>query len=688
MTGRLQTDRGRPIPFGIARFGPGHNFALFSRNATSVSLLLYFKKQKKPDHEVILDPVFNRTGDVWHISVRDLPERFYYMYRVDGPWQPEVGHVFNRDRLLLDPYVKFIAGLDSWGNSDRDLDHLLGVYEETTYNWGDDKPPNTPLSDSLIYELHVRGFSRHNSSNVSQPGTYRAVVEKIDYLKKLGVTAVELLPVQEFDETDCRYINPDTGEKLLNYWGYSTIGFFALKTAYSSRSGPEAAVCEFKDMVKALHAANLEVILDVVFNHTAEGDRDCSVLNFKGIENSTYYILDDEGDYQNHSGCGNTLNCNHPVVLGMIMDALRYWVAEMHVDGFRFDLASILTRNEKGDVLTNPPLLEAVAKDPVLSGIKLIAEPWDASGLYQVGGFPAYGRWAEWNGQFRDTIRRFVSGEPGVTSEVASRVSGSEDLYRFSDRRPFHSINFITAHDGFTMMDLASYQHKHNGSNGQENLDGENRNFSMNFGIEGPSSDPVIVAKRKQQIRNMATLLLLSQGTPMLLAGDEFGNSQFGNNNAWCQDNETSWLNWNLLSENRDIFDFWRRLIEFRKSHAALGRKQFFTGEINNHTGIADISWHNSRPGEPEFHTPSRSLSFLIDGMAGNNRNCSPVYVAANFDSCLQEFELPAVPLKKPWQELLSTSNPDAFLKGRRSLLPEHKASVEVAPFSVTVLIQ
>ncbi|NQU64511.1 MAG: glycogen-debranching protein, partial [SAR324 cluster bacterium] len=449
----LNCFKGRPMPFGVIHTTSGHNFAIFSKHATTVSLLLYFKQTQTPNHEILFDSKLNQTGDVWHILIQNLPDNFFYMYRMDGPNNLEQGHVFDSQRLLLDPYVKYIAGLENWGKRAPKSPQFLGYFENTTYDWENDQAPNIALSDTIIYELHVRGFSQHGSSGVSNPGTYQGIVEKIGYLKSLGITAIELMPVQEFDEMDCRYENPQTGTELLNYWGYNTIGFFALKTAYAAAEENSGAGKEFRDMVKALHAENIEVILDVVFNHTAEGDRTCPVLSFKGIENSVYYILDKSGDYRNYSGCGNTLNCNHPVVRKMIMDVLKYWVVEMHIDGFRFDLAAILTRDENGDVLTNPPLLEAIAKDPVLSSTKIIAEAWDAAGLYQVGSFPASKRWAEWNGRYRDAMRRFLRGEPGLTGEIATRISGSEDLYRHSDRNPYHSINFITAHDGFTMMD-------------------------------------------------------------------------------------------------------------------------------------------------------------------------------------------------------------------------------------------
>lgn len=683
----LKTDRGKPLPYGITRMSTGHNFALFSRYATTVSLLIYYHRQAEPDHEILLDPNLNRTGDVWHIQVSNLPERFFYLYQVDGPWQPEQGHVFNSEYLLLDPYAEVISGLEHWGKRDSDLPFLMGAYGQVDYDWEDDQSPRIPLKDTIIYEMHARGFSRHASSDVNHPGTYRAIIEKIPYLKQLGVTAVELLPVHEFDETECRYIDPESGEKLLNYWGYSTIGFFALKTGYASVADGFDAINEFRDMVKALHEANLEVILDVVFNHTAEGDRECPILNYKGIANSTYYILDEDGDYRNYSGCGNTMNCNHPVVRKLIMDALRYWVVNMHVDGFRFDLASILTRDETGAVLSNPPLLESIAKDPVLSKVKIIAEAWDAAGLYQVGSFPAFQRWAEWNGQYRDTLRRFLTGEPGLIGDVASRISGSEDLYSQSGRYPGHSVNFITAHDGFTMMDLVSYEKKHNINNGQQNQDGHNQNYSVNFGVEGETDDLTIRRKRKQQVRNMATLLMLSQGTPMILAGDEFGNSQFGNNNAWCQDNEISWLDWRLLSQNSDLFRFWQKLIEFRKAHPSLHRDRFFTGRSIDYNGIPDISWHNTQCHQPGFNSPAQSLAFLIDDSDSNGGEKQAIYVAINFSKGTLQFELPTLPLELSWKQVMSTSDPVGFINGEWLPMPEDQKSIDISSMSIMVLI-
>jgi isoamylase len=682
----ISTAAGRPLPFGVTRGVNGHNFALFSKNARRVILLLYTDPGREGLAELTLSPDRNRTGDVWHVLVTDLPTRFLYAYQLDGPWQPENGHCFDPTKRLLDPYVKAISGLERWGDRRRDRRSLLGCYLDIDYDWEDDRPPNIPLTDTVIYELHVRGFNRHPSARSGFPGTFKGIAENVGYFKELGITAVELMPIHEFDETDCPYRNPLTGEPLLNFWGYSSIGFFALKTAYAAVADGAGAIVEFRNMVKTLHKAGIEVLIDVVFNHTAEGDRERPVYNFKGIENSVYYILDEQGDYRNYSGCGNTLNCNHPVVRQMIMDALRYWVVEMHVDGFRFDLASVLTRDEKGNVLPEPPLLEAIAKDPVLSKTKIIAEAWDAAGLYQVGSFPASKRWAEWNGRYRDTVRRFAAGEPGLAGEMATRLAGSEDLYRHSERNPYHSINFVTSHDGFTMMDLVSYQRKHNEMNGEQNRDGCDHNFSRHFGVEGPTHRPEIIQLRERQIRNLATILLLSQGTPMMLSGDEFGQSKQGNNNSWCQDNEISWLDWGLLEQNRALLLFWRQLIQLRKQHAALRRKTFFTGAISPVTGIADISWHNAKAGQPEFDQPHRSLAFMIDGVALSPTGGEILYGAMNFNEQPMQFELPIVHSIHPWEQILSTAQPTDFIAGNTQVLAGTETVLTVEGMSIVLL--
>ncbi len=658
---------------------------MFSKNASKVALLIYATPFGIPEFEIALDPKINRTGEVWHINVDGLPEPFYYAYKLSGPNDPTKGLVFNEELELLDPYSTAFSSLETW-NKRNNGERLLNCYQNGNFDWEGDKPINRDLKDTIIYELHVRGFTNHESSGTSHPGTYKGVIEKIGYLNQLGVTAVELLPVHEFDETDCRFQNPVTDEKLLNYWGYSSINFFAVKAAYASNGNGMQAGLEFKKMVKALHNAGIEVILDVVFNHTAEGGKDRPVYNFKGLENSVYYLLDDTCDYLNHSGCGNTLNCNHPVVRKMIIDSLRFFVIDMHVDGFRFDLASILSRDENGDVLPNPPLLELIAKDPILAKTKIIAEAWDASGLYQVGSFPASKRWAEWNDRYRDLIRRFCKGEAGLTAELATRIAGSEDLYKHSERNPFHSINFVTAHDGFTMMDLVSYKIKHNHENGEDNKDGIDENHSLNFGFEGATQDQAVLKQRFKQIRNMATLLMLSQGTPMILSGDEFGNSQKGNNNAWCQDNAISWLDWDLAGSNADLLFFWQKLIAFRKCHSSLRRDRFFTGEVNPVSGLPDISWHNTSVKDPEFNKWTRSLAFMIDGMEGDQIIDDTLYVILNFNELDTDFELPFQHTAVPWRLVLNTADPQSFIEGREVELETHQISLEVEAFSIVVL--
>jgi glycogen operon protein len=543
------------------------------------------------------------------------------------------------------------------------------------YDWGEDAPPLTPLEDAVIYEVHVRGFTCDPSGGVTFPGTYLGLVEKIPYLKELGVTAVELMPVFEWDECDCPFVNPQTGEKMTNFWGYNPIAFAAPKAAFAAAAKAHGQTREFRDMVKAFHAAGMEVILDVVFNHTGEGDDRGRTFSFRGLDNELYYLLDDHGRYLNYTGCGNTVNCNHPVVRDLIMTCLRYWVGAMHVDGFRFDLASILGRDRKGNVMVEPPVIESITEDGVLADTKLIAEPWDAAGLYQVGRFPFGRRWSEWNGQYRDDVRRFWRGDAGLAAALASRVCGSADVYQWSGRLPRHSVNFITAHDGFTLWDLVSYNHKHNEANGEGNRDGLDDNCSWNCGAEGETDDPEVLTVRRRQARNLMATMLLSQGVPMLLAGDEFLRTQGGNNNAWCQDNAVSWVDWTLAEKNADFLRFTKEMIALRKRHPALRRRRFFVGEIRRDDGrvgefragewrvasrapeepgpfpatgpvrpaeaglppdpdadaagksgawrtpgsvaapvIADIHWHGTEPYQPDFGYFSRVLAYSLDG--------------------------------------------------------------------------
>lgn len=683
MKKEIESYPGLPLPLGVTLNRGEYNFAVFSKHASKVFLQLYFGQDDTPSVELGFNSEINRTGDVWHICLENLPDHFHYTYRVDGPWSIEDGFTFNQEHLLIDPYAKCLSGMESWGERKSSLKGFVGEHE---FDWEGDRPLNRLLKETIIYELHVRGFTAFQNSGVDKPGTFQGVVEKIPYLKELGITAVELLPIHAFDEIDCKYENPSTRKKLHNYWGYSSLNFFALKSSYAATSEDNGVVIEFKNLVKSLHSAGIEVIIDVVFNHTAEGGWDRSVINFKGLENSVYYILDDSGDYINYSGCGNTLNCNHPVVMKMILDSLQYWVLEMHVDGFRFDLASIFSRDSNGLVLSSPPILDLIADDPILSKTKIIAEAWDAVGLYQVGHFHDSLHWAEWNGKYRDAVRKFCQGESGLSGEIATRISGSEDLYGHSGKNPSHSINFITSHDGFTLMDLVSYQKKSNLQNGENNQDGTRDNFSLNFGVEGETSDWQIIEKRKQQIRNMAVILLFSQGTPMILAGDEFGNSQQGNNNAWCQDNEISWLDWDLLKKNHELFLFWQKLIQFRKIHPVFSQGHFFTGENNQASKVSDISWHNQFAYQPDFEKATRSLAFMVDSRWEENDEGTIMYVAMNFNESNLIFEIPEVQSQTQWQHVLSTVDFQNFIQDHHFRLPRGQSRIDVDAFSISIL--
>jgi glycogen operon protein len=623
----FRVTRGSPLPFGVTLLRNGINFAVFSRHATDVSLVLFRPNDPEPVLELPLDPRRHRTGDVWHTMIEGLEPHVEYGYRMwrEPNSRPEI-HRFDPAQVLIDPYTRAVAGADGWGSPHNGR---RCVVPRDDFDWNYDQPLNIPLADSVIYELNVRGFTAHPSSGVFRPGTFAGLVEKIPYLQELGVTAVELLPVHEFDEGAITNVNPSTGERLRNLWGYQPIAFFAPKSGYASVDRSADAITEFREMVKSFHHAGIEVILDVVFNHTAEGNAHGPTQSFRGIDNVIYYLIDrNTGGYLDYSGTGNTMNCNHPVVREMIRNCLRYWVTEMHVDGFRFDLAAILGRGEDGSVLPNPPLLESLAKDPVLSGTKLIAEAWDAAGLYQVGQFPSWSRWAEWNGRFRDDIRRFVRGDSDMISALATRLCGSPDLYESSQREPYHGINFVTCHDGFTLADLVSYSTKHNEANGEGNRDGADDNYSFNCGVEGPSDNIAITELRARQIRNFLTLLLMANGVPMLLAGDEFGRTQHGNNNAYCQDNETGWVNWDYAERNQDLLDFVRRLIRFRHEHPILRRQGFSAGNVWIH-------WHGVRLGAPDWSSDSHSLAMHVHG------NEDDVYVIANAWSGDLDFELP-----------------------------------------------
>ena len=675
-------ERGHPLPLGATVSRGGINFALFARHATAVTLELFLPGREEPVAAFPLHPRQNRTGDVWHAFLAGLDPGIEYAYRVDGPRSPR--DRFDPRNLLADPYALALNGRRRWGDRSTEPAGLLhrALIVDSEYDWELDQPINRPLADSVIYELNVRSFTRDASAGVDAPGTFRGLIEKIPYLADLGVTAVELLPVTEFDELDNDRVNPDDGTPLRNLWGYHPLSFFAVKAGYASGAAPGSEVREFKEMVKALHAAGIEVILDVVYNHTGEGDHRGPSYSFKGIDNSTYYMLTGDGSYMNFSGCGNTLNCNHPHVRQFIVDSLRYWVTEMHVDGFRFDLAAILGRDQNGQVLSSPPLLEQIAGDPVLANTKLIAEAWDAAGLYQVGRFPNWGRWAEWNGCFRDDIRRFVRGDPGMVPGLATRLAGSADLFQ-SSRAPGHGINFVTIHDGFTLADLVSYNEKHNRANGEGNRDGESHNLSWNCGAEGPTDDPSTLALRERQARNLATLLLLSRGVPMVMAGDEMGRSQGGNNNAYCQDNRTSWLDWGRLDADTGLHRFFKRLIAFRKASGLLRFDAFTLRE-----GLGPrIDWHGFQLGAPDWSPESRSLAMHVSGCLEGGW-APEIYLMANAHWEAHDFELPA-PRQGEWRRFVDTALPeeDAITepgKPERLLVP-HRYRVQDR--SVVVLV-
>ncbi|HWE40613.1 MAG TPA: isoamylase [Isosphaeraceae bacterium] len=646
----LSVSRGHPLPLGASRASGGVNFVLICRHGTSVLLVLSEPCNPEIATEVPLDPKTHRTGDHWHIRIHGLPDEFCYGYRVDGPGGP--GNRYNPGIILLDPASRALSCGRPWGF--RGSLPRRSLLTRSLVDWQDSINPKVPREDTILYELHVRGYTIDPSSGVKHPGTFAGLAEKIPYFKDLGVTAVEILPIDEFDENDCPFVNPLTGERLRNYWGYNTIAYAAPKAAYAVNPEGAAPWNEFRDMVKAFHDAGLEVILDVVFNHTAEGGYDGPTYNFRGLDNRLYYVLDEQGRYLNFTGCGNTVNSNHPIVRSLILSGLRNLVAEADVDGFRFDLASVFGRDRKGNVLVEPPVIEMISEDALLADTKLIAEPWDAAGLYQVGSFPGGSRWSVWNGQYRDDVRKFWRGDPGMTSALATRLCGSDDLYH--GRGPLHSVNFITCHDGFTLYDLVSYNRKHNEANGEGNRDGLNENHSWNCGVEGPTDDPAVLSLRKRQARNLMTTLLVSQGVPMILGGDGMLRTQGGNNNAWCQDNPTSWLDWTLADENADFFRFCKQLIALRLRHPVLRRRTFLTGGAD---GLPpDIVWHGVEPVRPDFSHKSHSLALALDG-----RRCDrpgvidrDLYMVFNAYWRPLNFRIPSSPSGRPWRRTVDTA--------------------------------
>ena len=639
--------------FGATIIPGGVNFTVQSHGADSIELLLFHRGAEEPFAELKF-PDNYRIGFVYSMIVFGLDvEEFEYAYRVDGPYDEEKGLRFDRTKILLDPYARAVTGQSRWGHKNNVRHGYRARVVRSNFDWGRERTSQIPMEDLIIYETHVRGFTKDPSSGTACPGTFHALKEKIPYLKNLGINAVELMPIFEFDEMrDARLIDEN---QLLDYWGYNPVSFFAPNTSYCSALEYNREGLELKNMIKELHDNGIEVILDVVFNHTAEGNELGPCFSFKGFDNNVYYMLTPEGKYYNFSGCGNTLNCNHPVVQEMILDCLRYWVIEYRVDGFRFDLASILGRNEDGVPMNQPPLLRNLAFDSILGNVKLIAEAWDAGGLYQVGSFPSWKRWAEWNGRYRDDMRCFLKGDAGMAHIAAQRMIGSPDLYDPVYRGGNASVNFLTCHDGFTLYDLYSYNQKHNEANGWGNTDGYNDNNSWNCGTEGSTDDPDILALRIRMIKNACTVLMCSRGTPMFLSGDEFGDTRYGNNNPYCQDNEISWLDWTLLEKepNRDLFEFFRYMITFRKKHPSI-RKDLEPSYI----GFPSMSVHGLTPWEPDAPESSYAASVLFAGYDEDTRKEDLVYVAVNSHWQTAELTLPDLPEGYAWKIAVNTGDP------------------------------
>jgi isoamylase len=648
----------------------GANFCIFSRRATAIELLLFdHDDDPKPAYTLPLDPERNRTFYYWHAFVKGIEPGQLYGYRVYGPFEPAQGLWFDGQKVLLDPYTRAVMygpnyEREAAAHPGDNCAHAMKsvVTDLRGYNWEGDTPLQHPYAGSVIYELHVGGFTRHPSSGLepAQRGTYAGLIEKIPYLKELGITAVELLPVQQFDEQEAP-------PGLSNYWGYSPVVFFAPHRGYSACRDPLGPMNEFRAMVKALHRVGIEVILDVVFNHTAEGDHTGPTLSFRGLEDRAYYLYDQQipGRYANYSGCGNSINPNNSIVRRMISDCLHYWVKGMHVDGFRFDLASALARDESGIPLKNPPILWEIESDPILAGTKIIAEAWDAAGLYQVGSFVGH-RWAEWNGQYRDDVRRFIKSDPEAVPRLAARIAGSRDLYPQPDREPNRSINFVTCHDGFTLNDLVSYNEKHNHANLSDNRDGADANFSWNCGAEGYAGGSQVEELRARQIRNFLVILLTSQGTPMLLMGDEVRRTQGGNNNAFCQDNPTSWFDWTDPEHNSDLLYFTRQLIRFYRSQRLFHEEHFWT-----EPGGPEIIWHGVNLFHPDWGSDSRTLAYELVNPAADEH----LYVILNAYWKPLEFELPPLPEGRLWQRLVDTSlsAPNDFVDPGESLPADQK---------------
>ncbi|GAB4838264.1 Iron-sulfur assembly protein 1 [Ancistrocladus abbreviatus] len=671
---RYEVFEGYPTPLGATAMDGGVNFAIFSGNSVSATLCLISVSDLQEDRvteQISLDPLTNKTGDVWHVLLKGNLEDMLYGYKFDGPFSPEEGHYYDSSRIVLDPYAKAVIRRGEFAvvgpHGDR-WSQMAGMIPSPIdeFDWEGDLPLNCPQRDLIIYEMHVRGFTRHKSSKARYPGTYLGVVEKLDHLKELGVNCIELMPCHEFNELEYFAYNSVMGDYRVNSWGYSTVGFFSPMIRYSSsgaRNSGRDAINEFKFLVREAHKRGIEVIMDVVFNHTAEGNEKGPIISFRGIDNSVYYMLAPKGEFYNYSGCGNTFNCNHPVVRQFIVDCLKYWVTEMHVDGFRFDLASILTRACSlwdsinvygnaldGDLLTagtplsSPPLVDMISNDPILRGVKLIAEAWDCGGLYQVGKFPHWGIWSEWNGKYRDIVRQFIKGTDGFSGAFAECLCGSPNLYQEGGRKPWNSVNFICAHDGFTLADLVMYNEKHNIANGEDNNDGENHNNSWNCGQEGEFASISVKKLRKRQMRNFITCLMVSQGVPMIYMGDEYGHTKGGNNNTYCHDNYINYFRWDKEESSSDFFRFCCLMTKFRRECESLGLTDFPTSER--------LQWHGHAPGTPDWSDTSRFVAFTLRDKAKGE-----IYIAFNTSHLPVTVTLPDRPGYR-WEPLMDTSKP------------------------------
>ena len=638
------------LDFGATVIPGGVNFTIQSHKATSCELLLFHREAEEP-FAVLPFPDNYRIGFCYSMIVFGLDiEEFEYAYRLDGPYDEKKGLRFDRTKILLDPYARAVTGQSHWGHKNNPQHGYRARVVHSNFDWGQQRHTSIPMEDLIIYELHVRGYTKDASSGVKHPGTFDGLKEKIPYLKGLGVNAVELMPVFEFDEMrDARLIDENL---LLDFWGYNPVSFFAPNTSYSSSKEYNREGMELKSLIKELHDQNMEVILDVVFNHTAEGNEFGPSFSFKGFDNQIYYMLTPDGHYYNFSGCGNTLNCNHPVVQNMILDCLRYWVIEYRVDGFRFDLASILGRNEDGTPLHQPPLLRSLAFDSIIGNVKLIAEAWDAGGLYQVGSFPSWKRWAEWNGRYRDDMRRFLKGDDFLSQAAARRITGSPDLYDPVFRGRNASVNFLTCHDGFTLYDLYSYNEKHNEANGWGNTDGADDNNSWNCGVEGDTTDPSVLALRRKMMMTACAVLMCSRGTPMFLAGDEFADTRYGNNNPYCQDNLISWLDWSLLEKNRALYEFFRYMIHFRKAHACI-RKDLEPSYL----GFPSMSLHGLTPWKPDLPESSHTACVLFSGYDDTLHKEDLVFLAVNTHWCSAALTLPQLPDGYTWKIAVNTGD-------------------------------